>query len=127
LRTPLIGAFAAAMAASGPFGQPPALAVAVSGGADSLCLALLARDWVEARNGSLLALVVDHGLRAESARKAIEVGWMDEMRMYEGIPPTSARDSTGTIEGLRGELVQVAAVCIAWIEGLDRERMAEAS
>ena len=58
------------MAASGPFEPRPSLAVAVSGGADSMCLAVLARDWVLARGGSLLALVVDHGLRAESADEA---------------------------------------------------------
>lgn len=53
-----------------PFEPAPALAVAVSGGADSTALALLARDWVVPRGGSLLALVVDHGLRAESAAEA---------------------------------------------------------
>lgn len=58
------------MAALGPFEARPALAAAVSGGADSMALALLARDWVQARDGSLLALVVDHGLRAESATEA---------------------------------------------------------
>ena len=46
------------------------MAAAVSGGADSLALALLLRDWVAARGGALLALVVDHGLRAESAAEA---------------------------------------------------------
>jgi tRNA(Ile)-lysidine synthase len=40
-------------------------AVAVSGGADSLCLALLARHW-----GDPLALIVDHCLRPESAAEA---------------------------------------------------------
>ena len=53
-----------------PFEPAPALAVAVSGGADSTALALLARDWVVPRGGSLLALVVDHGLRAESGAEA---------------------------------------------------------
>ena len=54
----------------GPFEPAPALAVAVSGGADSTALALLARNWVIPRGGSLLALVVDHGLRAESGAEA---------------------------------------------------------
>lgn len=58
------------MAGLGPFvtdvpGQPP-VALAVSGGGDSLCLAWLARQW----RRSLLAFVVDHGLRAESAAEA---------------------------------------------------------
>lgn len=54
----------------GPFEPTPALAVAVSGGADSSALALLAQGWVVPRGGSLLALVVDHGLRAESPAEA---------------------------------------------------------
>jgi len=60
--------FAARMAG---FGPPPGLvAVAVSGGPHSLALALLARRWGAAR---LLALVAEHGLRAESAAEAAHV------------------------------------------------------
>jgi len=58
------------MAPLGPFEDRPRLAVAVSGGADSLSLALLADAWARQRGGSMLALVVDHGLRAESAAEA---------------------------------------------------------
>ena len=54
----------------GPFEAAPHLAVAVSGGADSMALALLARDWARARGGRVTALVVDHGLRAGSAAEA---------------------------------------------------------
>jgi len=61
--------FAAFMAPLGPFEPAPALAAAVSGGADSLALALLARDWAAARGGRMLALVADHGLRRESAEE----------------------------------------------------------
>lgn len=63
-------AFAAAMDRLGPFEPRPALAVAVSGGADSMALALLSGDWARQRNGSALALVVDHGLRPASAGEA---------------------------------------------------------
>lgn len=69
-RPPLDEAFAAAMDRLGPFGNPPRLAVAVSGGADSTALALLARDWAAARGGAVVALIVDHGLRADSAAEA---------------------------------------------------------
>jgi tRNA(Ile)-lysidine synthase len=62
--------FAAAMARLGPFEPAPRLAVAVSGGADSLALALLADAWARARGGSALGLIIDHGLRAESAGEA---------------------------------------------------------
>ena len=54
----------------GPFEPCPRLAVALSGGADSTALALLAREWAAHRDGSVLALIVDHGLRAESASEA---------------------------------------------------------
>ena len=54
----------------GPFEPQPALAVAVSGGADSLALAILTADWASQRGGSTVALVVDHGLRAASADEA---------------------------------------------------------
>ncbi|MES2710291.1 MAG: tRNA lysidine(34) synthetase TilS [Pseudomonadota bacterium] len=57
----------------GPFGQQPRLAAGVSGGPHSLALAFLARDWVVARGGSLLALIVDHGLRDGSGAEAARV------------------------------------------------------
>jgi tRNA(Ile)-lysidine synthase len=50
----------------GPFEPRPHLAVGVSGGADSMALAHLAAAWVASRGGQIAALVVDHGLRAES-------------------------------------------------------------
>ncbi len=70
-RTPLTAAeFAAVMRPLGPFGAAPRLAAGVSGGPDSLALALLAADWTRTRGGDLLALVVDHGLRPESPAEA---------------------------------------------------------
>lgn len=61
----------------GPFETAPALAVAVSGGPDSLALALLAKSWTDERGGTLVALTVDHGLRPESAAEARQVGrWL---------------------------------------------------
>jgi tRNA(Ile)-lysidine synthase len=62
--------FVALMVPFGPFEAQPVLAVAVSGGRDSLALALLARGWAAARQGRVLALVVDHGLRPESGVEA---------------------------------------------------------
>ena len=63
-------AFDAAMTRLGPFEPAPLLAVAVSGGADSLALAVLADAWARPRGGAVLALVVDHGLRAAAAEEA---------------------------------------------------------
>ena len=62
--------FAALLTPLGPFEPRPHLAVAVSGGPDSMALALLARDWSRARNGQVTAFIVDHALRAESATEA---------------------------------------------------------
>jgi tRNA(Ile)-lysidine synthase len=47
-------------------GAPHRVAAAVSGGADSTALALLAQAW----GADVLALIVDHGLRAASAAEA---------------------------------------------------------
>lgn len=66
--------FARLMAALGPFEPAPRLAVAVSGGADSLALAVLARQWARAQGGSLRAFTVEHGLRPDSAAEARQVG-----------------------------------------------------
>src|SRR5262245_24346199 len=62
--------FAASMAALGPFGPRPRLAAGVSGGPDSMALALLADRWARDNGGSLLGLIVDHGLRPESRQEA---------------------------------------------------------
>ena len=50
---------------------PDRIAVAVSGGSDSLALVLLAASWAERHGIELTALTVDHGLRQESASEAI--------------------------------------------------------
>lgn len=65
------------MADLGPFEARPHVAVAVSGGADSLCLALLLGRWVNKRGGRVTALTVDHGLRAGSSGEARQVArWL---------------------------------------------------
>lgn len=76
-------AFDGLMAPFAPFERPPRLAVAVSGGADSLALTLLADRWARRRGGSILGLTVDHGLRRESAAEAATVGALLAAR---GIP-----------------------------------------
>jgi tRNA(Ile)-lysidine synthase len=69
--------FARRMAALGPFERRPVVAVGVSGGADSLALTLLADRWARAQGGAVVALTVDHGLRADSAAEAATVrGWL---------------------------------------------------
>ncbi len=58
------------MAAFAPFEPQPRLAAAVSGGADSLALAVLLQDWAKAHGGGVVGLVVDHGLRDGSGAEA---------------------------------------------------------
>jgi len=58
--------FARLMRALAPFEAKPRIAVAVSGGADSMALVLLAARWAARRGGSVMALSVDHGLRPEA-------------------------------------------------------------
>ena len=66
--------FARAMAAFAPFETAPEIAAGVSGGADSLALALLLHDWARGQGGRLVALTVDHGLRPGSRAEARRVG-----------------------------------------------------
>jgi len=56
------------------------VAVALSGGADSLALTLLAQDWLAAHGGHLTALTVDHRLRDDSTREAQTVASMMHAR-----------------------------------------------
>ena len=77
-RAPLSASdFAGLMAGFGPFEARPQVAVAVSGGSDSLALALLADQWARAAGGEAVAVTVDHRLRPGSAVEAGRVGdWL---------------------------------------------------
>ncbi len=68
------------------------LAVAVSGGADSMALAIL----LKRSKINFIALTVDHGLRKESAQEAVQVGkWLRELKIdhvilqWQGSKPSS--------------------------------------
>ena len=65
--------FTEVMARLAPFETRPHLAVAVSGGSDSMALTLLANDWARRRGGKATAVTVDHGLRPEAAGEAAQV------------------------------------------------------
>lgn len=53
------------------------LAIAVSGGADSMALALLAGEWCRGHGVDLVTLTVDHRLREDSAAEAAQVArWL---------------------------------------------------
>lgn len=59
--------FGVLLASLARFEAPPFLSVAVSGGPDSLALAILADGWARERGGEICALTVDHRLRPESS------------------------------------------------------------
>lgn len=92
------------------------LAVAVSGGGDSMALALLLSDWARQRGMKLHALTVDHGLRPESAEEAKFVsrtlkplGVIHKTLVWEGKKP-----KTGIQEAAREARYKLMAdYCIA--------------
>ncbi len=59
--------------AIGSFKSSPVVAVAVSGGSDSMALLLLADSWARSLGGHAIALTIDHRLRAGSAKEASDV------------------------------------------------------
>jgi tRNA(Ile)-lysidine synthase len=73
------------------------VAVAVSGGSDSLCLCLLADAWARTRSGKASALIVDHGLRPTAAAEARQVAdWLRAHRIdHHVLRWTGAKPATG--------------------------------
>lgn len=78
--------------------QESDLALAVSGGGDSLALAVLLLDWCGARGIRLHALTVDHGLRPESAAEAAFVakfirdrGGIHQTLLWDDLPKPTTR------------------------------------
>lgn len=88
--------FASRMAALGPFEPAPLLAVAVSGGPDSMALAALASRWARAAGGRAVALLVDHRLRPESrgeiarAAAALDAVGVNPVLLAIAAPPPAA-------------------------------------
>ena len=64
--------FAALLRQLGPI-EADRVAVAVSGGRDSMALLLLAEIWAHRHAKRLIALTVDHGLRPDSRGEAVQV------------------------------------------------------
>ncbi|MCB1721002.1 MAG: tRNA lysidine(34) synthetase TilS, partial [Alphaproteobacteria bacterium] len=71
-----LGNFEETLEALGVGGAGP-IAVAVSGGPDSMALCWLLSRWAVERGVKIHVLTVDHGLRPEAAEEAIQVGaWL---------------------------------------------------
>lgn len=78
------------------FESAPFVAVAVSGGPDSLALAILADRWARSRRGEVCALSIDHRLRPESGAELRRLGsWLSarkirhEVLVWEGKKPAT--------------------------------------
>lgn len=87
------------------------LAVAVSGGADSMCLLRLLHSWAQTHYHPFIALTVDHGLRAEAKDEALQVKeWCDMLGIshhiltWEGEKPT--RNIQSQARKIRYQLMQ---------------------
>ena len=126
-------AFAWLMAPLGPFESRPFLAVAVSGGADSLALCLLADGWARARDGHVTALTVDHGLRVEASAEAARVGdWLAARGIRHHIlawrPPADLRNVQAMARAARYRLLLDwcgVAGCLHLLTAHHREDQAE--
>lgn len=106
--------FDAVMADFGPWETAPVLAVAVSGGADSLAACILADRWARTCGGKAVALTVDHGLRPGSGAEARQVGaWLNARQIEQrvlvwtgGKPQTGLQDAA---RQARYDLLQAAS------------------
>jgi tRNA(Ile)-lysidine synthase len=98
-----LGEFAASLASIAQFESSPFLAVAVSGGPDSLALALLADHWARERGGQICALTVDHRLRPESGDEIRRLGaWLAARAIrHEVLVWTGEKPRTGIQEAAR--------------------------
>ncbi|PHS77249.1 MAG: tRNA lysidine(34) synthetase TilS [Rhodospirillaceae bacterium] len=78
--------FSTLMTSCEDFAQVSQIAVAVSGGADSLCLAIMLQAWGAERGVEVTALTVDHGLRKESRGEAEQVKtWLEAIGLKQHI------------------------------------------
>ena len=55
------------------FEDNPKIAVAVSGGPDSIALFFLLQKWILKKKGKLIALIVDHRIRKGSFEESISI------------------------------------------------------
>ena len=96
--------FAAFLASLGRFESRPFLAVAVSGGPDSLSLAILADRWARERYGEICALTVDHRLRPESGTEIrLLHGWLSARAIkHETLAWSADKPASGIQEAARG-------------------------
>ena len=124
---------AARLAAIGGFEPEPLIAVATSGGPDSLALAILADRWARRRGGTAWALTIDHRLRPESAAEAAGVaGWLASRGIRHAVLVwDGAKPATGIQEAARAARYRLLAEgcaargCLHLLTAHHREDQAE--
>ncbi len=97
----LLAHFAQVMGTFTPFEKNPQIAIALSGGGDSMALLHLACQWAASCGAQISALTVDHGLRKDSRVEAKRVGrWAARLGVphhvleWHGEKPATAVQST---------------------------------
>ena len=125
--------FAARLDRLAAFETAPLVAVAVSGGPDSLALTILADRWARQRGGEIRALSVDHRLRPESAAELSRLaGWLrgraipHEILVWEGEKPrTHIQEAARTARYRLLEEWCRKAGCLHLLTGHHREDQVE--
>ena len=75
------------------FENKPIIAVAVSGGPDSIALVFLLTKWIKKNKGKLIALIIDHKIRKNSLEEAISVKkYLDNNNIQSLILKISKKD-----------------------------------
>lgn len=110
--------FAEAMAGAGGWEEAPRLAVALSGGPDSLALAVLSAAWAHARGGEAIALILDHGVRQAARTEArLAAAWAGRiglaariLRLPAGMRPSPARLRAARLAALEAACAEAGAL-----------------
>lgn len=121
------------MQALGGFERQPVVAVALSGGPDSLSLVLLADRWARAQGGRVHAITIDHAIRPNSAAEAQTVaGWMaargishETHRLQEALPATDLQGQARAARYRALERICAERSILHLLTGHHREDQAE--
>jgi tRNA(Ile)-lysidine synthase len=121
------------MAGLGHIEARPRVAVAVSGGPDSLALTILADRWARARGGEVMALSVDHRLRRESGGELAQVhDWLSRRGIrHEIVVWDDPKPRAGIQAAARAARYRLLAAwcrahgCLHLLAGHQREDQAE--
>ncbi|MCR5506795.1 MAG: tRNA lysidine(34) synthetase TilS [bacterium] len=84
--------------------KPKSIAVAVSGGSDSMALTILSHNWAKKNGIDFTALTVNHNLRPEAKAEAETVGkWCEKYEIHHEILTYMGKIPTSNIEAIARE------------------------